>query len=151
MAPRERAGGGDPGPQAGEAARACSYADAPYVLPADLGLDQCLLDQRLQRLRVARALAGRRIVAALDLTAPRNEHRDRRGRRRRVDADDRLHGSISILRWSPPAWASRTRCATRPGGRASSSCSGHSTNAIVSSPKKGSSKPGSSPPIPASL
>ena len=69
----------------------------------------------LQRLGVARALAGRGIVAALDLAPARNEHRDRRGGRGGVDADDRLHGSISILRWSPPACASRTRCGDAPG------------------------------------
>ena len=51
---------------------------------------------------------------------------------------------------SPPACASRTRAATRSSGHAPGPCSGHSTNAIASGAKNGSSSPGSSSPIPAS-
>ena len=109
---RERAGGGDAEPQAGEAARTGADADASDVIPADLRLGERLLEQRLQRLGVARALARAGIVAPLDFTdtiPPTPQDRDRGGGGGGVDADDRLHGSISIVRRSSPACASRTR------------------------------------------
>ena len=102
------------------------------------------LEQRLQRLGVARRAVG--IVAALEL-AVRGDDGDRGRARRGVEADDH---STSIRRPSPPACASRTRCLTRSPGQASSACSGHSTKTIASSAKNGSSRPGSSPAIPAS-
>ena len=71
-------------------------------------------------------------------------------RRGRVDADDRAAITVDLDRAAgrrPRARAGRGARRARPATRPSA-CSGHSTNAIASSPKNGSSSPGSSPAMP---
>ena len=145
---RERAGGRDADPQAGEPARADADGDPLDVLPGDAALGERGLGEHEQARRVVAARALGRVVAGLDDAPVGEQHSGDGGRRGGVEPEHDHAPRTSIRRRSPPACSSVTwRAMLRPASCAADSArSGHSTNVTVSAPKYGSSSPGSSSP-----
>ena len=100
---RERAGGRDADPQAGEAARADADGDPLDVVPADAGLGE----RRARRARAA-APRGRRASPRAGRRAPRRRARRRAARRRRWTAW-RCRARARITRRAPRSGAGRRR------------------------------------------
>ena len=139
------AGGGDTVAQTGEPPGPTPTAIRSRSSRSDAGLGERLLDEAEQPRRRGRALARRRVVARLE----------------RAAAGAQTAAAVAAVEVSRPRiMRSSPRVAAgvlephavrdRSSGQAPGARSGHSTKAIASGAKNGSSRPGSSAPMPPS-